>query len=185
MYRGYAAGLALMFAVAACSGPPTAEHQQAESAIAAARAADAATYAPDDLQQAEAALKQYDDAVAQRDYRQALNHALEARDRAYDAVKSAGAAKADARAQVDRQIPELEGLTRTASARLAGPSKPTGQAGERLRSALTASTAALQEARSRLASGDVLGAAQLLQPAIANLRRELAATEPPGPHRKK
>ena len=70
--------------------------------MAAARAADAAIYAPEGLQAAEAALQKYDEAVAQRDYRQALNLAIEARDKAYEAAKQAGDAKAAARSQAEQ-----------------------------------------------------------------------------------
>jgi len=45
--------------LSACSEPPNKEHQQAEEAVASARAADAAIYAPEGLQTAEAALQKY------------------------------------------------------------------------------------------------------------------------------
>ena len=79
---------AIAFAIAglACSGPPAKEHQEAESALAAARAAQAAVYAPAELKLADSALADYDAAVAQRDYRQALRLAIEARDGAFVAA---------------------------------------------------------------------------------------------------
>src|SRR5205085_2902080 len=57
-------GVVIAFAVAAlsCSEPPLKEFHQAEGALTAARAADAATYAPETLQAAEAALAKYDTA---------------------------------------------------------------------------------------------------------------------------
>jgi hypothetical protein len=74
--------------------------------LEAARAAGADVYAPIEFRDAQASLKKYDDAVAQRDYRLALNDALEARDRAYEAVKQAGDKKAELRSQTDRLVQE-------------------------------------------------------------------------------
>ena len=159
----------------ACSEPPTKEHQQAEAAVAAARAADAATYAPDDLQAAEADLQKYDEAVAQRDYRQALNLAIEARDRAYEAAKQAGTSKTAAETQARKLAEEVDTLTKTATARLEGTSspRPTAQAAERIRAALKTSSSALQEARTLMAQQDYRGAIVRLTPAAEALRKEV------------
>jgi hypothetical protein len=73
MFVRRAAVILIGIAALSCSEPPTKERNQADGAIAAALAADAATYAPDELQTAQAALAKYDDAVASRDYRLALN----------------------------------------------------------------------------------------------------------------
>ncbi len=72
--------LAVLAAVAgaACGDPPDKEMQQAQGAIDAARAAGADQYAREEFTAAEDALKRSHDAVAQRDYRQALNDALDA-----------------------------------------------------------------------------------------------------------
>ena len=102
MSRRFVPAVLALVVLGACSEPPNKERQQAEARVAAARAADAAIYAPEGLQAAEAALQKYDEAVAQRDYRQALNLALEARDQAYEAAKQAGDAK-DAAAEPGRQ----------------------------------------------------------------------------------
>jgi len=160
--------------VAGCSEPPTKEYQQAEAAVAAARSAQAGTYASDDLQAAEASLQKYEEAVAQRDYRQALNLAIDARDRAYDATKHAGEAKAAAQTQAEKLAGEIETLTATANARLAGTAtpRPSAQAAERIRAALKTSSAALQEARTLISAQDYRGAIVRLTPAEA-LRREV------------
>jgi hypothetical protein len=185
MWRALAWSLVVALAVAACSEPPSEERKQAENAIAAARAADAANYAPQELQDAEAALKKYDDAVAQRDYRQALNGALEARDRAYEAVKQAGSAKIEFRTQAEQLIVELDALnTRGAVTTGAPGARAVGPAAERHRAALRAATAALQEARTLLGNMDYRGAVNVLTPAVQALRRELPV-EPASPKRKK
>jgi hypothetical protein len=165
--------------VSGCSEPPTKEHQQAEAAVAAARAAQAGTYAPDDLQAAEASLQKYEEAVGQRDYRQALNLAIDARDRAYAATQHAGDAKTAAQTQAEKLSGEIETLTATANARLAGTAtpRPSAQAADRIRAALKTSSTALQEARSLIATQDYRGAIVRLTPAVEALRREV----PPGP----
>jgi hypothetical protein len=153
-------------ATLACSEPPTKEFHQAEGAIAAARAADAATYAPDELKAAEAALARYDAAVADHDYRQALSLAIEARDGAYDAAKRAGNEKAAARGEAERLLGELGTLVRTAQARVAGPPRPSAATAARLRATVRSAQKVLQEARSQVD-------AQQFQPATTALTAEI------------
>ena len=71
----------------ACGEPPDKEMHQAQGAIDAARAAGADTYAPDEFKAAVDALARAQDAVAQRDYRLALNNALDSRERAQNAAR--------------------------------------------------------------------------------------------------
>jgi len=96
--------LLLALTVSACGDPPDKEMQQAQGAIDAAKAAGADQYAHDELAAAEKALKDATDAVADRDYRLALNHALDAREHAQTAAKEAGDGKAAARADADRVL---------------------------------------------------------------------------------
>lgn len=179
---------ALVTTVAAgCSAPPEKERHQAEGALAAARAADAAIYAPEELKAAEAALAQYDAAVAAGDYRQALNQALAARDGAYEAARRASDQKAAARGEAEQLAAELEVLTRRASARLGGVggSRVTGAAAQQLRNALRPAASALQEARTRLDRQDYRGAIDSLRPVLDLLHQALppdpAAAAPAGP----
>ena len=74
---------------AACGNPPDKEMQTAQAAIDSARAAGADRFAREEFAAAEDALKRSHDAVAQRDYRLALNAALDARERAQTATKQA------------------------------------------------------------------------------------------------
>jgi hypothetical protein len=142
----------LLACLAACSAPPDKERGQAEGAIAAARAASADVYAPTDLQAAEAALARYDAAVAQKDYRAALSAALDARDRAYEAVSRASTAKADARGKAEQLLQALDDLIQTGNRRLTGaiPPRISGVPGTRVRRAVATATTALQEARSEV-----------------------------------
>ena len=66
--------------IVACGEPPNKELHQAQGAIDAARAAGAAVYAPEELKGAVDALTHAQEAVGQRDYRLALNHALDSRE---------------------------------------------------------------------------------------------------------
>lgn len=170
-------GLAALLAGLAvcCSSPPSKEHEQAEAALNAARAADAATYAPDELQAAQAALDKYDQAVAQRDYRQALSDAIEARDRGFDAARQAATQKAAARTQLASAIAEVDALVKTATARLSGSSGPrlAGPAADRLRATVKAATTALQEARTNLDQQHYHDGAADLESIADDLRKAL------------
>jgi len=107
MYRARALALiiALLLSTAACGGePPEKEMQQAQGAIDAARAAGADQYAHEEFAAAQEALKHANEAVEQRDYRLALNHALDSRERAQNAAKLAADGKANARVDADRAI---------------------------------------------------------------------------------
>jgi hypothetical protein len=178
MRRPFAAAAIIALLTLACSEPPTKEHQQAVEALAAARAAGAETYAPEGLQTAEAALQKYDGAVAQRDYREALNFAIDARDRAYAAAKQASTEKSAAETKANDLVAEVEALTKEANARLSGAPGPrlTPQAAERLRAAMRSATPAMQEARSRIEQQDYRGAILRLTSVVEAFRRELPAS---------
>src|SRR5882724_5347116 len=81
----------------ACGGdPPDKEIQQAQEAIDKAHAAGADRYAVEEYSAAVAALKNAHTAVEQRDYRLALNDALDSKERADNSVKLAADGKAAA-----------------------------------------------------------------------------------------
>lgn len=174
--RRLACGLLSGLLFVACSdGPPDKERQQAEGALQAALAAGADVYATAELQDAKSALTRYDAAVEQHDYRQALNSALEARDRAYDAVKQAGNKKAELRSRADRLSADLEALETLATSRLTGGSRPSGAPAQRLRTLRDAGRSALQEARSAIDRQEYSAAIERLTSAGEALRRELGA----------
>jgi hypothetical protein len=165
-----------------CSNPPTKEHDQAEAALSAARAADASTYAADELQAAQAALDKYDQAVEQRDYRQALSDAIDARDRGFEAARQAAAQRAAARTQLQAAISDVDAMIKAAQTRLAGGSGPSSGprlgpvAIDRLRSATRGATMALQEARTRFDQQQYRDGLVRLQPIAEELRK---ASAPP------
>lgn len=96
--------LALFFS--GCSEPPQKEIDQAQAAIDAAKTAGADTYAADEYTAAVSALQKSHASVDQRDYRQALNYAIDARQRASDAAKQAGIAMGHTRAAAEKLVTE-------------------------------------------------------------------------------
>jgi len=158
--------LLLSFAVtaaiagAACGDPPDKEMQQAQGAIDAARAAGADQYAREEFSAAEDALKKSHEAVEQRDYRQALNTALDARERAQAAAKESVNRKATARADAIKALADADGALHNSRARL----KAAETAHVPLRSltvgrkAIDNAENAVQEARAAFDKGDYLAA---------------------------
>jgi hypothetical protein len=115
-------GLLLLFVTAAgCSEPPQKEIDQAQGAIEAARAAGADRYATAEFTAATSSLDKSRDAVDQRDYRQALNYAIDSRQRAVEAsrlaVEGRTRAKHDAEAaygEAATRANRLQAMLRTA-----------------------------------------------------------------------
>jgi len=178
--RACAVLCAVVLLASGCSDPPTREHDQAEGALAAARAADAAIYAPDEMNSAIAALQKYDTAVTQRDYRLALSLALEAFNSANEAAKRAGNEKAAARSRAEAMAAELDALLKTAAARLAGTSMPrlSVPTAERVRQNIPIATQALQEARTRLGAADYRGVVSQIEPIVQQFRVDLGGAAP-------
>jgi hypothetical protein len=143
--------------------------------LAAARAAGAATYAPDEIGAAERALAAYDDAVARRDYRQALSLAIDARDGAYEAARRAADRRAIAQAGAERLILEAEGLLREIETRLASSpsSRGTPTDAGRWQTLHDSGTRALQEARSLVGNREFPAAQARVAPVVEDLRAAL------------
>lgn len=112
------AWLLVALLVSACGTPPNKEMDQAQGAIDAARAAGADRYATTEFDGAVASLQLANDAVAQRDFRLALNHALESRERAQDAARVAAETRAALRGEVERSLAEVAARLAQATARL-------------------------------------------------------------------
>jgi hypothetical protein len=103
----------------ACGTPPHKEIDQAQGAIDAARAAGADRLATEEFNAANASLKLANDAVGQRDYRLALNHALESREHAQNAARLAAETHGRLRGDVERATIEITALLAQANGRLA------------------------------------------------------------------
>jgi hypothetical protein len=147
----------LAITAAACGGePPDKEIQQAQGALDAARAAGADRYAVEEFTAAEDALKRAHDAVAQRDYRLALNNALDSRERAQDAAKQAADGKAAARIAADHALSAAADALSAARNRLkaAEAAHAPGRLLNAARHTIADGEQHLQEARTALEKGD-------------------------------
>ena len=161
------------FVIVACSEPPNKELHQAQGAIDAARAAGAAIYAPEELKGAVDALTRAQEAVGQRDYRLALNHALDSRERAQAAAKRAADERAAARSDAERLLADTTAAISIASVRLkaAEDARTPAQSIATLRAAIETARKATEAAGNALAKEDYLVARQRLQ----GISRALAA----------
>jgi hypothetical protein len=155
----------------ACGDPPEKEMQQAQGAIDAARAAGADRYAQEEFAAAQTALKKAHDAVADRDYRLALNHALDSREQAQNAAKDAADHKAAARTDADHAVNAAMAALNDAHTKL--KAAETGHIPPRTlaepRRIITDADAAVQKARTLFAEGDYLGVLEVVRPLTARL----------------
>ncbi len=188
--RGLLPLLLVAALTAACGDPPDREMQQAQTAIDQARAAGADTYAHDEFTAAQEALKHANEAVAQRDYRLALNNALDARERALNAAKEAGDRKAAARVDAERAIATSTSALAEARVRLKtaeGVRIPPRTLAE-ARRAIASADQALQKARAAQGREEYPAATELAQSGLARLQvvaRDLdAATANARPRRR-
>ena len=169
--------LALITAILSisCAEPPNKEMNQAQGAIDAARAAGADRFAATEFTAAQDALKRSEEAAAAGDYRQALNHALDSRDRAQSAAKMAVEGRADARGQAERAIAEVATLLSRALFQLKDPdiARLNGRELKEPRSTVAAAAIKLQEARTALKAEDYQGVAKALNGAAAELQAAL------------
>lgn len=159
--------------VVACGGdPPEKELQQAEAAIAEAVDVSAEQYAADELNAARQAMANARAAVTARDFRLALNHALDARDRARTAVSLAVSAAATAKSNADMAIGEAVTAIDGAKAKLtaAETAKAAARSVAGHRETITHAETRLQEARTAWAKGDYSTATTAAKEASAGIR---------------
>jgi len=170
-----------LFVTIGCGGePPDKEMQQAQGALDAARAAGADKYATEEFSAATLALTNAKEAVDQRDYRLALNHALDSRERAQNAAKMAADQKAATRSDAERLLAEVTTEIAVTSAKLQS-AESTHQAAAltaQLAAAIAAARQATDEAGKALASQDYLQAKAHLDGVIDSLAA--AAERVPG-----
>ena len=169
--------LALITAIlsANCAEPPHKEMNQAQGAIDAARAAGADKFAAEEFTAAVAALKRSEQAATDGDYRQALSHAMDSRERAQNAAKLAVDGRADARGHAERAIAEVATLLSRAHAQLkdADVARLNPHSLQGPRSTVAATEAMLQEARTALKTEDYSAVTKALNSAAAELQAAL------------
>jgi len=154
--------------------------QQAQGAIDAARAVGADEYAHDEFVAAEDALKHAHDAADDRDYRLALNHALDSRERAQTAAREASDRKATLRLSADRTITAAADAIRRAEVRLktADPNRAP-QRTANLRRGVEHANEQLQEARAAMTAGKYVDAEHKGKAALAALTAVSAPSDAP------
>jgi hypothetical protein len=165
--------LAASLALLSCAEPPNKEMDQAQGAIDAARAAGAEQYATAEFTAATTNLAQAHDAVAQRDYRLALNHALESREHAQNAAREAADTRARIRGDVERAMAEAEALLARANTTVAAAerSRVPRRTLREAQQALAAITADVQKAGAAMKAEDYTGA----QPVLNGLNERIEA----------
>ena len=173
--RRVAPRLALVMVVLStgCAEPPNKEINQAQGAIDAARAAGADRFASAEFIAATDALKRSEEAVTAGDYRQALSHAIDSRERAQSAAKMAVEGRANARGQGERAIQEVATLLSRAETELKDPDVARTNTRTLRAPRATVATAhkRLQEARAALAREDY----EAVNTALGNTAAELQA----------
>lgn len=179
------APLIVVFSVA-CASPPSKEMDQAQGAIDAARAAGADRYAVTEYTSATEALKNANAAVTARDYRLALNYALESSEHAQYAARDAAEAKARVRAEVERTTTSISELLATTRTRLAevrtariDPAVITQAESE-----IATADGALQKSGEAVTAGDYLAANQALEGVRERVAKALAALNTATPARR-
>lgn len=163
----------------ACAEPPQKEMHQAQGAIDAARAAGADRYATTELADAVAALQASETAVTQKDYRLALSHAIDSRERAQNAAKVAGETRARARGDAERVVAEASVRLTQARARLAQPGleKLARRTLADLGRALDGAETIMQEARTALEAEDYPRSTAQAERVSAQVKDTLARLE--------
>jgi len=158
--------------MASCGdNPPTKEIQQAQQALDAARTSGAERYAGAEFTAAQEALTRAQAAVVARDYRQALNDALDARDRAQTASKDTVDTKARAKADADRTLHDtaLALVGARAKLRAAETSRRAPRLATALRREIADAEKRVQEARTAFEQGAYLDANEILAKTLPRL----------------
>jgi hypothetical protein len=170
-----------------CGAPPEKEMQEAQGAIDAAKAAGAERYAREELAAAQAALARATDAVGVGDYRLALSHALDSRERAQASEKMAADGEAAARAAADLALTGLtEAATEAKTAlRAARANRTPAQQVRAAERTIETADRRVQETREAIDKGEYARAVTLATPATAELKNaagtlKAAAPQPRG-----
>ena len=176
-----AACLCVALAVTACADPPNKEMDQAQGAIDAARAAGADRYASGEYTAATDALKRSQDAVTQRDYRQALNEALDSREHAQNSAREAADTKAQVRGEVERDMAQIAALIAEANTRMAAATR--ARVPRRIldgpRQELAAVDESVQKAGAAMRADDYLAARTALQGVKEKIQQAMRALGTP------
>ena len=149
---------------------------QAQGSIDAARAAGADRFATEQYEAAVKALKNAQDAVNQRDYRLALNYALDSRDRAQRAAKEAASQQVILRSAAERRLGEVTASLDQARQRLkaADSARVARRTLANARAAIAAAEASLQKAGTSIQESNYKVSQEQLADSAKNLEAAVA-----------
>jgi hypothetical protein len=149
---------------------------QAQGLIDAARAAGADRFAREQYEAATKALKSAQDAVAQRDYRLALNYALDSRDRAQLAAKESASQQGILRSAAERRLTEVTALLDRAERELkaAESARVPRRSLAVARTAITGAETSLQNAGTSIQESNYDVSQQQLAESAKNLEAAMA-----------
>jgi hypothetical protein len=152
---------------------------QAQGAIETARAAGADRYAPEEYGAAVAALEKSREMATQRDYRSALNFALDARERALDAARSGAERMAQVRSEAETAVRTAAATLQLAQTRfkVGAAARAAEKTPALLRDAIAQAEKDLQEARSAIARQDYTPARDLARAVDQRIREAMVAAE--------
>jgi hypothetical protein len=163
--------LLLSLVTIACrDDPPDKEIQQAQAAVDTAASAGADDYAHDEITAARDAIKRAREAVDQRDYRLALNNALDGRERAENAAKEAADKKVAARTDADHAIAEANAALDEARSKLRSEPRSPSRSMIAARRTVLDGEKALQEARTAFDRGDYKAVTSKLPESMERVR---------------
>ena len=169
---GVTALLLVLSLTAACASPPNREIADAEQALKTAKAAGAERYSDITYKAAADAYRQANEAVLAGDYRLALNRALESREHAQAATRSAADGQALARDEALRTMAELSTQLASVTAQLDAAEKSRSMPRAVLRDvreALALINADVQKAGKAINEEDYMAAQEALKGVKARL----------------
>lgn len=179
----------LLLVAAGCSEPPQKEIDQAQAALDLARTAGADKYATVQYTDAASALQKARASVDQRDYRQALNYAIDSRQRAQDAIRQAADGKSRAQRAAESIVIDISTRASTLQGRVkaAEAARVPAKDLKNARAAMAAAQTRLQEARTLIGGENYEEATKTLTEVRGNLDAAIAEVEkiPPRPARKR
>ena len=152
---------------------------QAQGSIDAARAAGADRYATEQYEAAVKALQNAQEAVGQRDYRLALNYALDGRDRAQRAAKEAATQQAVLRSAAERRLGQVTAALDQAQQQLkaAESARVPRRSLAHARTAIAEAEASLQKAGTSIQGSNYNVSQEQLAESARNLQSAMAEIE--------
>ena len=174
------AALLVCAAAVACGTPPTKEMDLAHQAIEAARVAQAERYAPAELAAAHTAIDKSAAAVSNRDFKLALNHALDSHERAKTASSVAAGAHRERRERLDASLGNVASTLASARTTVgtAARVRANRRAADRAGAALDMIDKDLQKARALVSEDNLDGADLLLNRVSTRIATVVGALEP-------